>query len=212
VLDAHLKELSAQYDALIRDDRVQAAIVREEMNTVAGNLATARERQVMLTVRSATAGRFVVPNAADLPGRFLSKGQLIGYVVAPKELTTRVAVEQDAVDQVRSRTKGVEVMLADWGASPVRAEVRREVPGGSRQLPSAALGAGGGGPFAIDPHDNQGVTALNRIFQFELVLPGEEQVAYLGSRVFVRFDHGLEPVGFQLYRALRQLLLRRFDV
>jgi len=212
VLDAHLKELSAQYDALIRDDRVQAAIVREEMNTVAGNLATARERQVMLTVRSATAGRFVVPNAADLPGRFLSKGQLIGYVVAPKELITRVAVEQDAVDQVRSRTKGVEVMLADWGASPVRAEVRREVPGGSRQLPSAALGAVGGGPFAIDPHDNQGVTTLNRIFQFELVLPGEEQAAYLGSRVFVRFDHGLEPVGFQLYRALRQLLLRRFDV
>jgi len=212
VLEAHLKELSAQYDALFRDDRVQAAIVREEMNTVSGNLATARERQVQLTVRSAGAGRFVVPNAADLPGRFLSKGQLIGYVVAPQELTTRVAVEQDAVDQVRSRTKGVEVMLADWGAAPLRAQVRREVPGGSRQLPSAALGAGGGGPFAVDPHDNQGVTTLNRIFQFELVLPGEQQAAYLGSRVFVRFDHGLEPVGFQLYRAMRQLLLRRFDV
>jgi hypothetical protein len=30
--------------------------------------------------------------------------------------------------------------------------------------------------------------------------------------VFVRFDHGLEPVGFQLYRALRRLLLRQFNV
>ena len=103
-------------------------------------------------------------------------------------------------------------MLADWGASPMRAQVRLEVPGGSRQLPSAALGSGGGGPFAVDPHDKQGVTALNRIFQLELVLPGEMQAVYLGERVFVRFDHGLEPVGFQLYRALRQLLLRRFDV
>jgi putative peptide zinc metalloprotease protein len=194
------------------EDRVQAAIVREEMNNVSGQLASARERQAQLTLRSAVHGRFVVPNAADLPGRFLTKGQLVGYVVAPQELATRVAVEQDAIDQVRSRTKAVEVMLADWGASPLRAEIRREVPGGSRQLPSAALGSGGGGPFAIDPHDNQGVTALNRIFQFDLVLPGEAPAVYLGARVFVRFDHGLEPVGFQLYRALRQLLLRRFDV
>jgi hypothetical protein len=28
----------------------------------------------------------------------------------------------------------------------------------------------------------------------------------------VRFDHGFEPVGFQAWRALRQLLLRLFDV
>jgi hypothetical protein len=30
--------------------------------------------------------------------------------------------------------------------------------------------------------------------------------------VFVRFDHGFEPVGFQLYRAFRRLLLRQFNV
>jgi putative peptide zinc metalloprotease protein len=35
---------------------------------------------------------------------------------------------------------------------------------------------------------------------------------YLGARVFVRFDHGYEPVGFQVYRATRQLFLRHFDV
>lgn len=212
VLEAQMKELSAQYDALRLDDRVQAAIVREEMNTVSGNLATARERQAQLVVRSPAAGRFVVPRAADLPGRFLTKGQLVGYVVEPKELTTRVAVEQDAIDRVRSHTRGVEIMLSDWQASPMRAEIRREVPGASRQLPSPVLGAAGGGPFAVDPHDNQGVTALNRVFQLDLVLPARMHATYLGERVYVRFDHGLEPVGLQLYRALRTLLLRRFDV
>jgi len=30
--------------------------------------------------------------------------------------------------------------------------------------------------------------------------------------VFVRFNHGWEPVGLQAYRALRRLFLRRFDV
>jgi putative peptide zinc metalloprotease protein len=56
------------------------------------------------------------------------------------------------------------------------------------------------------------VTALERVFQVELALPPDVRSPYLGARVFVRFDHGFEPVGVQLYRSLRRLLLRRFDV
>jgi putative peptide zinc metalloprotease protein len=124
----------------------------------------------------------------------------------------RVAVGQDDIGLVRERAKGVEVMLADWGAEPVPARIRREVPGASRQLPTAALGSIGGGPIAADPRDAQGLTALGRVFQLELELPPEARAWHLGARIYVRFDHGFEPVGFQVYRALRQLLLRHFDV
>jgi putative peptide zinc metalloprotease protein len=212
VLEAQMRELAAQYDALVSVDRVQAAIVREELAAVAADLERSRERAAQLVVRSPVDGRLVVPNAADLPGRFLAKGQLIAYVVQPMQLTARVAVGQDDIAQVRSRTRGVEVMLADWGADPVTAEIRREVPGASQQLPSAALGSMGGGPYAVDPRDSQGVTTLGRVFQLDLVLPAEVRSAYLGARVFVRFDHGYEPVAFQVYRAARQLFLRHFDV
>ena len=205
VLKAQLQELSAQYDAMVVQDRVQAAMIREEMASVAGNLERAREREAELIIRSPANGRFVVPNAADLPGRFVTKGQLLAYVIEPRDLMARVAIGQDDIALVRQRTRSVEVMLSDWGANPVSAQVRREVP-------TAALGSAGGGLFAIDPHDNQGVTALNRVFQLELALPAELRSSYMGARVFVRFDHGLEPVGFQVYRALRQLLLRKLDV
>jgi hypothetical protein len=30
--------------------------------------------------------------------------------------------------------------------------------------------------------------------------------------LFVRFNHGWEPAGFQMYRAFRRLLLRQFNV
>ena len=56
------------------------------------------------------------------------------------------------------------------------------------------------------------MTALERVFQLELALPEELRSPYLGARVFVRFDHGFEPLGVQAYRALKRLLLRRFDV
>lgn len=212
VLEAQLRELAAQYDALITVDRVQAAMVREEMASVAANLERSRERAAQLVMKSPASGRLVVPNAADLPGRFVAKGQLVAYVIEHKPLTARVAVDQDDIALVRSRTRGVEVMLAGWDAEPLPASVRREVPGASRQLPSPALGSMGGGPYAVDPRDRNGVTALERVFQVELALPPEASSPYLGARVFVRFDHGYEPIALQVWRALRQLFLRRFDV
>jgi putative peptide zinc metalloprotease protein len=123
-----------------------------------------------------------------------------------------VALLQDDIAMVLQETRSVEVMLAGWGASPMPARIRRQVPGASQQLPTAALGSSGGGPITVDPRDAKGVTALNQIFQLELTLPGEVRAEYLGARVYVRFNHGFEPVGFQLYRAFRRLLLRQFNV
>ena len=212
VFNALLEELVAKYDALITADRVQAAMVREEMIAARAALQRALEREAALVFRSPANGRFIVPNAADLPGRFINKGQLVGYVVEPRELTVRVALVQDDIALVRRDTRSVEVMLAGWGSSPVPARIRRELPGATLQLPTAALGSAGGGPIAVDPRDKQGVTTLRQVFQLELTLPGEVHSEYLGSRVFIRFDHGFEPAGFQMYRAFRRLLLRQFNV
>jgi putative peptide zinc metalloprotease protein len=212
MLRAQLEELSAKYDALLPSDRVQAAMVREEMVAARANLQRALERQAELIFRSAAHGRLVLPGAADLPGRFVKKGQLVGYVLEPGELTARVALTQDDIAMVREDTREVEVMLASWGSNPVPARIRREVPGASLQLPAAALGSAGGGPIPVDPRDKQGLTALRQVFQLELALPAGVRAEFPGARVFVRFDHGLEPVGFQLYRAFRRLLLRQFNV
>lgn len=212
VFSAQLDELNAKYDSLMPFDRVQSAMVREQMVAAEANLRRAREREAELVYLSPANGRFVVPNAADLPGRFVTKGQLVGYVVEPKELMARVALVQDDIAMVRQKTRSVEVMLAAWGSDPVAAQVRREVPGASPKLPTAALGSSGGGPIAVDPRDKQGVTTLRQVFQLELTLPAELRSDYLGARVFVRFNHGFEPAGFQMYRAFRRLLLRQFNV
>lgn len=212
VFSAQLDELNAKYDSLMPFDRVQPAMVREQIVAAEANLRRAREREAELVYLSPANGRFVVPNAADLPGRFVTKGQLVGYVVEPKELLARVALAQEDIAMVRQSTRSVEVMLAAWGSDPVVAQVRREVPGASPKLPTAALGSSGGGSIAVDPRDKQGITTLRQVFQLELTLPAGVRSDYLGARVFVRFNHGFEPAGFQMYRAFRRLLLRQFNV
>lgn len=212
LFEAQEIELEAKYNALFTVDRVQAAIAREDLTTARAALRRARERQAELTFRSPAAGRLVMPNAVDLPGRYINKGQLLGYVVEPRDLTVRVALLQDDIALVRQSTRGVEVMLAGWGAEPVSARIRREVPGASAQLPTAALGSAGGGAIAVDPRDKQGTATLRQVFQLELTVPGEVRSEYLGARVYVRFDHGTEAMGFQFYRAFRRLLLRQLNV
>ena len=212
VLRAQMLQLMAEQDSLLFTDKVRAAMVAEEIKGMRANLQRALERESELTLRSPGAGRFLVPADADLPGRFVGKGQLVGYVVESRSRMARVALEQDDIAQVRGNTRAVEVVAAEWGGRPMQARIRREVPGGSSELPSAVLGSGGGGSFALDPRDAKGVKTLSRVFQVELELPEGDYAQYLGARVFVRFDHGYEPMGFQGYRALRRLLLRRFDV
>jgi len=63
-----------------------------------------------------------------------------------------------------------------------------------------------------DPRDPQGRTAVRKVFQVDLELPVPDGLVNLGGRVYVRFDHGREPLAAQWYRQLRQLFLARFDV
>jgi putative peptide zinc metalloprotease protein len=38
------------------------------------------------------------------------------------------------------------------------------------------------------------------------------QDVHIGSRVYVRFDHGSEPLAQQWYRSLRQVFLKQLNV
>jgi putative peptide zinc metalloprotease protein len=212
VLAARLREFRARYDEQRAADRVKAAQFQEEIRYIEEDLARARAEQGALTVRSQAEGTFVLPAAADLPGRFVRRGELLGYTVSLEHITVRAVVPQTRVDLVQQRTIGVEVRLSERIGETVPATVRREVPGASERLPSPALGLGGGGRVPVDPRDTQGVTAMERVFQIDLELPSTLPLLNVGGRVYVRFDHGWEPLAVQWARQVRQLFLARLNV
>ena len=93
------------------------------------------------------------------------------------------------------------------------ARIQGEVPSATEQLPSVALGTRGGGEVAVDARDADGVRALDPVFEFDLALPELSQLdreVFVGSRVYVRFHHGGEPLARRWTRRLRRLLLERF--
>lgn len=212
VLEARLQELQARHREQVVADRVKAQILDEEMAYVRSKLARAKERSEELVVTAKAEGRFVLPRAVDMQGRYLRKGQLVAHVVNIETVAIRAVLLLEDVDLVRGGTRGVDVRLAERVDSPSSADIVRLVPGASERLPSPALGSAGGGPLAIDPGDSSGQKTLQKFFEIELKLPPEERTLNVGGRAYVRFHHGWEPIGFQWYRKARQLFLSRFNV
>jgi putative peptide zinc metalloprotease protein len=212
VIQAHLAELYARYNAEPLHERVKRKILIEEIKLVKGDLQQAEEKLKKLLVRSPAQGNFVLIDARNLPGRFVKKGELLGYIVAEHRPTIRTVVSQTDIGLVRERVSGVEVKLAEQPNRSLKAQIKRIVPAADLELPSAALGTEGGGVVPVDTSDPDGLRSLESLFQLDLSLPQEVKDPHIGGRVYVRFEHGSMPLALQWYRSLRQLFLKKFYV
>ena len=180
------------------------------MKEIEARLARAKERLEGLIIYSPADGLFLVDRPQDIEGRYVNQGDLVGFVADLTNTTVRVAVTQEDIGLIRSRTKSVALRFAERPQVDVPASVRRAIPAASDRLPSAVLGASGGGNIAVNARDERGTLTVESVFHVELDV--EQPVRQVGGRTYVRFSHGLEPLGLQWYRRLRQLFLRRFDV
>ena len=141
--------------------------------------------------------------------------EVIAHVIHKDHLSLKAVVGQAQVDLVRQSTQKVEVRLAEDVWNPFLANVKREVPSASRELPSKALSLEGGGDIGLDPQaaNEQGKPiALDHFFQFELEPLDFALPERMGARAHVRFEHPPEPIALQWYREIRQMFLRRFDL
>lgn len=212
VLEAERAELALRLDATKFVDRVQADLLRAQLRHTDASLARERERADDSTIRAPGNGRFVVMNPADLPGRFVERGALIGYVVGGDDRVVRVVVDQNDIDLVHHRTEAVTVRFVEDLGVVTSAVIEREVPAASQELPGGALGTVGGGEQAVDPTTPDGLRAFKPLFQFDLRISENFPRDTLAGHAYARFDHGAEPIAYQVYRALRQLFLRQFSV
>jgi len=212
ILRSRLKEFELRYSAAYATDKVQASIFQEEIANIRERVAQAEERLGDMVIVSPAAGMFVLPQASDLQGRFLKQGDLLGYVLGKETTSIRVVVPQRNIDLIREKTLGVDLRFSVKPNEIYPAKIAREIPGAVERLPSTALGVAGGGSIAVDPEDRSGSKAFERYFQFDLDIDETLENFFIGSRVYVKFDHGYKPLAFQWFRGVRQLFLKRFNV
>ena len=207
VLEARVKELSERFKSQKFTDTVAADQTAEELLTAEADLESLLMEQSDQNLKTTASGTFVASKDQTTIGRYVKKGEPVAYVVNPEELIVRVVIPQASVGLLNRTTHKVEVRLADNPTQTIAGSIVRQTPSGSNALPSRALGAVGGGDIAVIDNDKNGTTTTEKVFQVDIALPDTSTVAGIGTRAFVRINHGREILVQQWLRKAQQLLL-----
>ena len=213
VARAKVEEAEARFFSEQFADPVKAQLSGRQLQQERAILEQLEARAEKLTGVAESEGILVAAQSQDMPGRYFRKGELIGYVLTREALVARIVVPQDDIYLVRAYFRGAQLRLADNLTESHKTGLARAPDGGAvDELPTPALSLAGGGTIPTRPDDPNGIKTTGGVFMVDLALPADAPPAAFGERVFVRFDHGWEPLAWQGLRRLRQLFLGRFGV
>ncbi|MDI1260090.1 biotin/lipoyl-binding protein [Aquabacterium sp.] len=188
----------------IGQDAAQSGKAQDELQRLQAEVARLDEQIAHLHVRALSAGRLVLPNEHDLPGRYLRRGDLLGHVLTQHPLTVRVAVREADAVPLRQHLGKVSVRLSSQGQRAEPGTLVRDAVGATRQLPSAALSEQQGGEIQTDPQDEHHLNTTRPIVLMDVRLDQAAPAERLGERAWVRFDQGWSPPVAQGWRWARQ--------
>ncbi len=211
IAQAQVREIKSRYRAKRVNSVLEAGIVKEELKIAESELRHIIDKKNSMTITAQNAGTVILPDAADLPGRFVRQGELLGYILDKPLSTIRMAVSQDNIGQLRENIEGIKVRFASDPHREYAAKIIRQAPEATNQLPSAVLSTEGGGNFIVSP-ERDNLQLQENIFVVDLEFNPEQRKIALGTRAYVRIFHGGEPITRQLFRRIRQVFLRRFNV
>ena len=212
VMRSQIVEIEQRLEAVRMIDRVQAEMFEEQRAHLVDRLAALEKQQRQLQVSADRCGRFIVSNPENLPGRYVKRGELIGYVLPDSAAVVRLLAPQADVDLIRNASTVTQARLAEAPDRAVAASVLRAAPAAQVDVPSLALTTRGGGTIALDPARTQRPQALFSYFQVDVQLAQPIGAGRLGSRVYVRFKHPNQPIAWRILRSARQFFLGQFHV
>lgn len=208
-LDGRVEAAQADHFQALGQEPARAVAAEHALQAAQAERADAARRLDQLLVRAPADGRVRLVGAADLPGRHLARGALLGHLDSGAPGLVRVAIAQAQAARVVGHRGPVEVRLAGGAGEPVLAGHIVGAPsGGAARLPAATLGEQGGGPFALDPADPEGLRPLQPVLlaDVQLDVPVGDRI---GARAHVRLVHGHAPLVWQAMRALQQQFLHQ---
>ena len=208
VMQNELIAMDIRSELLRSFDPAEYTLLNADIDALKRSLAEKRQQRQNLQVVANADGLFTPNQQQKLKGRYFAQGDLIAHVVDPRKLVVRVAVPDADSGRLKNGVTSASVRLAEALGNRIKASVVSEVPAADHQLPSAALGAGGGGGIAIASSDTQGLTTVDSIFHLQLGLPPHTKIFGVGERAYVTLKHDAEPIGKRWLRSLRQVFLK----
>ncbi len=209
-VQSRVDELNAKLISQSRENRVQTAMIKDDLESVRFELRYIKKQVKDLTIFSKSSGKFVSAESRNPMGRFIQKGEVIGHIVNSNNLIIRATIPQARIGLLQTYDTTADFVLYDKPGTSYKSEIIRQTPKATLHIPTPALGVNGGGTLGVDPNDKSGTKLLKPVFQIDISLPDDKQLKQIGGRVYVRLNHGSLPIGKQLALYFNQLFLKHF--
>ena len=220
-LALEIRESRAGLDEALAQHRKAMHTQQSDLDPIASRIAFYEQRlerldreQADLVVRSDVDGLWVAPGVEDRIGMWIGRGSPLGELIGNDRFDFVSVVSQTDVSELfAQQIQRVEVKLVGQADEPIPVTDYAAIPMEQTQLPSAALGYAGGGDVAVDARDGQGVTTSEPYYQVRASVASSPGAALLHGRSGrIRFALDPEPLAWQGWRQLRQLLQKRYQI
>ncbi len=192
------------------NDPVQIKISDEELMRLSKEIAENQKQLESLQLYAAADGIWQVKNPADILGRYVMRGDLIGYVMDDKQVKVRAMIPETSIKLVRERTRKVHVIKAANLSAMIEPDHWQVFPSASKALVSQILTQNAGGKIIMDPSAKEPKT-LQQYFLVDLEF-AHFPATHVDERIYVQFEHAPEALVYRGYRLVRRTFLEYFDV
>ncbi|MCX2979609.1 peptidase M50 [Halieaceae bacterium IMCC14734] len=191
-------------------DPVQISIYDQELARLQDEIAANEVQLAALNIYAESPGVWWVTDAADLPGRFLSRGSLVGHIIDDSHAKVLGMVPESDIKLLRDSVDRVKVLKAARLQEEIEPASWTIFPSASKELVSQVLSEAGGGSIIVNPSESEPRT-VQRYFLVDIrfdSLPSSR----VEERILVKFEHPPEALAYRTYRLIRRTFLQYFNV
>ncbi|WP_417228326.1 hypothetical protein [Amphritea sp.] len=217
-VSAELKIKQNLRNSVLLAEPQRASLLLEQIGSLQKELSHLDKKVAGLSIIASESGMLVIDRWQDLEGRYIEKGELLGFVYQSGHYEVQAVVSVAQAKRLKREGVTAEVRFASYPDHSLAVKQIRAVPQAITYLPDAVLGSAHGGDVLVDMTDDTGLKTLHPMFQFnlDLAIAGEASAweNILNQRVpaktaLVKFTHSPHSLLSELIYRGRELMFQK---
>lgn len=207
-------ETQAQIRQALHQASQDLSALQEKADALELRRINLQQQQQQLQVRASQDGEWVAPSLHEKLGTWLQRGEALGEVVDASSFRFVAVTPQEQADIMFQNSFGqAELRLSGQADRTLALPKVSILPFQSDKLPSTALGWLGGGEIAVNTEEPGGTKTMESFFLLQGEIPDEQRLGVTvlhGLSGTLRLQTPAQPLASQAYRALKQLVQKRY--
>ena len=208
------EEAQVQYMRALHNSTHEIDAAQQQLDTLTQRLEDLRRQQEKLVIRADQAGEWVATDLHEMLGSWLQRGYALGEIVNRRSFRFLAVIPQEQAEYLfKNNFKKMELRLAGQVDNTLALSQIKIIPYQSQKLPSLSLGWSGGGDIPVATNESTGSKARDSFYTLYVDIPGTQlpaMTALHGLSGTLRIQLVPQPLAVQAYRALKQLLQKRY--